>query len=35
MPAALKRALRHVPAVLGLVLLVGAVWVVWQEFRHL
>ena len=31
----LKRAARHLPAVLGLVLLVGAVWVVWQEFRHL
>ena len=35
MPPALKRVLRHVPAVVGLVLLVGAVWVVWQEFRHL
>ena len=31
----LKRALRHLPAVLGLCLLVGAVYVVWQEFRHL
>ena len=31
----LKRILRQVPAVLGLALLIGAVWVVWQEFRHL
>jgi uncharacterized membrane protein YbhN (UPF0104 family) len=32
---ALKRAARHLPAVLGLCLLVGAIWVVWNEFRHL
>jgi uncharacterized membrane protein YbhN (UPF0104 family) len=31
----LKKAARHLPAVLGLVLLVGAVYVVWKEFRHL
>ena len=31
----LKRLLRHVPAALGLCLLVGAVYVVWNEFRHL
>src|SRR3954447_18556782 len=30
-----KKAARHVPAVLGLVLLVGAIYVVWKEFRHL
>ena len=35
MPPVLKRLLRHVPAVLGLGLLVGAVYVVWKEFRHL
>jgi uncharacterized membrane protein YbhN (UPF0104 family) len=32
---ALKRAARHVPAVLGLVLLIGAIYVVQREFRHL
>ena len=31
----LKKAARHLPAVLGLVLLVGAIYVVWKEFRHL
>ena len=31
----LKRLLRQVPAVLGVCLLVAAVYVVWQEFRHL
>ena len=31
----LKRLLRHLPAVLGLLLLVGAVFVVQREFRHL
>src|SRR3954451_23970211 len=31
----LKKAARHLPAALGLVLLVGAVYVVWKEFRHL
>jgi uncharacterized membrane protein YbhN (UPF0104 family) len=33
--AALKRWARHVPAVLGLALLVGAIYVVQHEFRHL
>ncbi len=32
---ALRRVVRHLPAVLGLVLLVGAIYVVWKEFRHL
>ncbi|MBC7800293.1 MAG: UPF0104 family protein, partial [Gemmatimonadaceae bacterium] len=31
----LKKVARQLPAVLGLALLVGAVWVVWKEFRHL
>ena len=31
----LRRAARHLPAVLGVCLLVGAVYVVWKEFRHL
>jgi uncharacterized membrane protein YbhN (UPF0104 family) len=31
----LKRLLRHLPAVLGVVLLIGAVYVVQREFRHL
>ncbi len=35
MPPWLKRAARHLPAVVGVVLLVGAVYVVWKEFRHL
>ncbi len=35
MPVWLKRWVRHLPAVLGLGLLVGAVYVVWKEFRHL
>ena len=35
MPPSLKRALRHLPAALGVVLLVGAVFVVQREFRHL
>ena len=35
MPPVLKRALRHAPAVLGMVLLAGAVYVVQREFRHL
>src|SRR3954447_7333691 len=30
-----KKAARHLPAVLGLVLLVGAIYVVQKEFRHL
>ncbi len=30
-----RGALRHLPALLGLALLVGAVFVVWREFRHL
>ncbi len=35
MPHRLKRVVRHLPAVLGVVLLVGAVYVIWKEFRHL
>ena len=35
MPGWFKKAVRQVPAVLGLALLVGAVYVVWKEFRHL
>ena len=35
MLAWLKRAARHLPALLGVCLLVGAVYVVWNEFRHL
>ena len=35
MPPWLKRAVRRLPAVIGVVLLVGAVYVVWKEFRHL
>ena len=31
----LKKAARQLPAVLGLVLLAGAVYVIWKEFRHL
>ncbi len=31
----LKRAARQLPAVLGLALLAGAIWVIWKEFRHL
>ncbi len=31
----LKRLLRHLPAVLGVLLLIGAVYVVQREFRHL
>ncbi len=31
----LKKAVRQLPALLGLILLVGAVYVVWKEFRHL
>jgi phosphatidylglycerol lysyltransferase len=31
----LKRLLRHLPAALGVVLLIGAVYVVQREFRHL
>ena len=31
----LKKVLRQLPALLGAILLVGAVWVVWKEFRHL
>lgn len=33
--AALKRAARHAPAVLGVLLLIGAIYVVQREFRHL
>ena len=35
MPPVLKKALRQLPAILGLMLLVGAVYVVWKEFRNL
>ncbi len=35
MPSVTKRVLRHLPAALGVVLLVGAVYVVQREFRHL
>jgi uncharacterized membrane protein YbhN (UPF0104 family) len=35
MTQTLKRLLRHLPAVLGVVLLFGAVYVVQREFRHL
>ena len=35
MPPALKKGLRQLPALLGLMLLVGAVYVVWKEFRNL
>ncbi|HYZ61465.1 MAG TPA: lysylphosphatidylglycerol synthetase family protein, partial [Acetobacteraceae bacterium] len=35
MPEFLKKAARQLPAVLGLILLVGAIYVVWKEFRHL
>jgi uncharacterized membrane protein YbhN (UPF0104 family) len=35
MLATLKRAARQLPAVLGLLLLTGAIYVVWKEFRHL
>jgi len=31
----LKKAVRQLPALLGVALLVGAVYVVWKEFRHL
>jgi uncharacterized membrane protein YbhN (UPF0104 family) len=31
----LKKVARQIPAVLGLVLLVGAIYVIWKEFRHL
>ena len=31
----LKNWLRHLPAVLGVVLLIGAIYVVQREFRHL
>jgi uncharacterized membrane protein YbhN (UPF0104 family) len=31
----LKSWLRHLPAIVGLVLLVGAIYVVQREFRHL
>ena len=33
--AVLKKLLRQLPALLGMILLVGAVYVVWKEFRHL
>ncbi len=33
--AALRRGARHVPAVLGVLLLIGAIYVVQKEFRHL
>ncbi len=32
---ALKKVVRQLPALLGVALLVGAIWVVWKEFRHL
>jgi len=31
----LKKLLRQLPAVLGLALLAGAIYVIWKEFRHL
>ena len=31
----MKRALRHLPALLGVLLLIGAIYVVQREFRHL
>ena len=31
----LKKIVRQLPALLGVALLVGAVWVIWKEFRHL
>ena len=31
----LKRIARHLPAVIGIILLTGAIYVVWKEFRHL
>ena len=31
----LKKVARQLPALLGVALLVGAIWVVWKEFRHL
>jgi len=31
----LKKAVRQLPALLGVALLVGAIWVIWKEFRHL
>jgi uncharacterized membrane protein YbhN (UPF0104 family) len=33
--AALRRGARHIPAVLGVCLLIGAIYVVQREFRHL
>ena len=30
-----RRFVRHLPALLGLALLIGAIFVVWREFRHL
>ena len=33
--AALRRGARHIPAVLGVFLLIGAIYVVQREFRHL
>ena len=35
MPPALKKVLRHLPTILGVVLLIGAIYVVQREFRHL
>ncbi len=35
MTARLRALARHLPALLGLVLLAGAIYVVWKEFRHL
>lgn len=35
MAPVLKRVARQLPAVLGLALLIGAIYVVWKEFRHL
>ena len=32
---AFRKYARHLPAVLGVALLVGAIYVVWKEFRHL
>jgi uncharacterized membrane protein YbhN (UPF0104 family) len=32
---ALKRGVRHLPAILGVLLLIGAIYVVQREFRHL
>ena len=35
MPPALKKIVRHLPTILGVLLLIGAIYVVQREFRHL